>query len=558
VVGVLSTRELLSAPAQLKPPPPPTPDAPRNRLPPSRASWALWTISLITGAAGLAMTAWCINLIVVSKNYENLIPLLGVSVAVAFLSLAGWCASRKRAERGPSCWLTTYIGVILFVTAMMVWVIAYYFSRPDWTSFVSANLAILTPLLADSCKEGATTAAREASIAACFARNSGGVAALACAVLAVLLAAGSAAAVLVHITTSTALSLTVLTWGTGTAGVLLAAAGAYLLAVVGGSGFATLTGCMLGAGLFLIVAAAVGLVGVFRKSLTFLLAYLACLALACVFFAGLTWLFFAQFANISAYVAGLTEAQVAAVFNALGVSASKDVLISALSTGLLQLGITAALLLFIYILLVGATLAYLYFTRDDKAQRTRASAANSAATGLQRATAADAGAAAARAKLKLRSSTSVSRRVLSAAVVRPFGAPGASEDDDGWVQRPRHPSATARGHDGDASSNAFAVALAASNSGSTRSMASGSARNFSAAAFHSATHIDAGDGGDGRGGDDGDSGGDDGGGGGGGGGDGGGVLQPLSPPPGLPLPAFAVPLDDNDLPPAFSNNAVVI
>jgi hypothetical protein len=131
---------------------------------------------------------------------------------------------------------------------MMVWVIAYYFSRPDWTSFVSANLAILTPLLADSCKEGATTAAREASIAACFARNSGGVAALACAVLAVLLAAGSAAAVLVHITTFPALSLTVLTWGTGTAGVLLAAAGAYLLAVVGGSGFATLTGCMLGAG----------------------------------------------------------------------------------------------------------------------------------------------------------------------------------------------------------------------------------------------------------------------------------------------------------------------
>jgi hypothetical protein len=225
---------------------------------------------------------------------------------------------------------------------------------------------------------------------------------------------------------------------------------------------------------------------------------------------------------------------------------------------LLQLGITAALLLFIYILLVGATLAYLYFTRDDKAQRTRASAANSAATGLQCATAADAGAAAARAKLKLRSSTSVSRRGLSAAVVRPFGAPGASEDDDGWVQRPRHPSATARGHDGDASSNAFAVALAASNSGSTRSsMASGSARNFSAAAFHSATHIDAGDGGDGRGGDDGDSGGGDDGGG-GGGGDGGGVLQPLSPPPGLPLPAFAVPLDDDDLPPAFSNNAVVI
>ena len=370
LLHVVSKRELIGGAAQL----PARPSHPGNpeRLPATRASWTLWTLSLVCIAGGLALAGFGGYLIGTARvGWEALLPLIGVGVGIAVIAGIGWCASRVRAEKGPSCWLSVFVGLILLVLFAVIWLIAYYFAQPSWGDFAAANYALLVPILPARCSAGSTVSAQEVSLTACLTNNLAIVGVIVTAVLVLLLVCAVAAALLLHITTFVALTLTIGTWAAAVGGVLIAVIGAYLLAILGGQGFAAVAGAGLGVGLFVALAATVGLFGIFRKSVPALLSYLAFLALVVIMLIGFCWLFLAQGAAVLAYVSAVPDAAVDTFMGALGVTASKQVLISQLSNTLLQIGISFALVLVVYFLLIGDAVAYLFFTRDEAANRWR-------------------------------------------------------------------------------------------------------------------------------------------------------------------------------------------
>jgi hypothetical protein len=71
----------------------------------------------MTLVIGLAMMGLTIFAAAAAQIFDVALTLLGISFLITLVSAMGVFAARKRAERGPSCWLLTYFfaNVILMV-----------------------------------------------------------------------------------------------------------------------------------------------------------------------------------------------------------------------------------------------------------------------------------------------------------------------------------------------------------------------------------------------------------------------------------------------------------
>lgn len=338
---------------------PPKADVSANRLPGSCASWTLFSINTFTLLAGLTMFGLVVYAIYAARIFSIGIPCLGIAILVTFVSFVGWWASRKRAERGPSCWLLTYFFVDALIVILLTWTIAYNLGYAAWKTTLENNWEALSEYLPASYTAGATRAAQISNAEELIQKQLAALAGIAIAVVLTFVAALVAAGRLVHGSTLAAMTLAICNYIMLFAGVLLTVVGFYLLAREGrAANTISVIATVIVSGLYSLLVGAMGIGALFSKRLSVIAVYGVLVVLLLAFSCFCIWLFFTQSTRVLGYIDGLSDADCAAISGDLGLSFSKAQIAAALRDSLAQLGISASVFTAAALALLVSTIVY--------------------------------------------------------------------------------------------------------------------------------------------------------------------------------------------------------
>jgi len=387
-----------------------------DRLPSSCASWTLLSINTVTMMAGLTMLGLVIYAIYTAKLFSLGIPLLGVACLVVMVSFIGLWAARKRAERGPSCWLLTYFFANLLLLVLLVWTIAYNLGFSNWKSVFEQNWDSISDYIPAKYKAGTTTQAQMASAEDAIQSNLYALGGIAIAVVVVYVTALAASGRLIHASTLASMTLAICNNSLIACGILFSVVGFYLLAANGrAANLIIVVATVIVAGLYALLLGIVGTLAVFKKRKWLLAVYGVLVTMLIGFFAYCIWLFFTQSAKVTNYVNGLSDADLAKVASDLGFSLSKAQIINKLQDNMNQLGITAAICTGVAVVLLVAIVVYYRMVRQEQVDSQNSAGVQTLAD-VERVEAAAAGASAARQKMQQKEVAAQQQRAVAVPV----------------------------------------------------------------------------------------------------------------------------------------------
>jgi hypothetical protein len=99
----------------------------------SRSLLVISTLTFICGAGIAGTMAWIIKTTMV---FNGTINVLCIGILLLMLSGLGCCASQKRAEFGPSCWVISYFFLVVLTILLTIFVVIYQFQFSNWTTTV--------------------------------------------------------------------------------------------------------------------------------------------------------------------------------------------------------------------------------------------------------------------------------------------------------------------------------------------------------------------------------------------------------------------------------------
>ncbi|RYY33690.1 hypothetical protein EON62_03995, partial [archaeon] len=314
-----------------------------HRLPPNCSTRTLLSVNIFTLIVGLAALAVISYAIYYSRFTDMAVPLFVVCVFTIAASSIGIVASRKRADRGPSCWLLAYFYIVNVVLVLMIWATIYVLVYSNWRNLVEAHWGDLREIIPAQYMTGTTEAQQIDSLVAVIKANLYAIAIVAVGLMVIFLGALISAARLVHAHTIASMLLAFADNIMLLLGVLLTVVGFYLYANSGRvAGIVRIIGVTIGIGVSALLFGSLGLVAQFKKIKWLLIVHMiALLALASLSAVGV-WLFFTEGDRVASYMDAFTDDQISSISSALGMSMSKAELERTLQDNLRKLGLAAA------------------------------------------------------------------------------------------------------------------------------------------------------------------------------------------------------------------------